>query len=108
MIDSSSDLECLTLYILLNFHTLLSLKKITTFKSSTTTTTTAIKMKLLNCILTVLGIIALARASTIPPPDHKLTPSQQVGMSSSNGEVRRLAANDQGIEGGVFECVDGY
>jgi hypothetical protein len=29
-------------------------------------------------------------------------------MACSNGEIRCLAANDQGKEGGVFKCVDGY
>jgi uncharacterized cupin superfamily protein len=60
-----------------------------------------------NIILTLLGLAVVTFASAIPR-DDAITSNDNVGMMCVEGDRKCLAANDDGKDGGVFECVGGY
>ncbi|KAH7064224.1 hypothetical protein BKA63DRAFT_572141 [Paraphoma chrysanthemicola] len=64
-------------------------------------------MKLFNLILALLGFTVMVFASGIPR-DDTVTSADNIGMMCAEGERKCLAANDDGKDGGVSECVNGY
>jgi hypothetical protein len=54
----------------------------------------------------VLGFLSLTFASAIPR-DEATTPDTPSGQACKEGELKCLAASDDGKDGGVFRCTDG-
>ncbi|KAF2032154.1 hypothetical protein EK21DRAFT_87529 [Setomelanomma holmii] len=64
-------------------------------------------MRQFSRFLALLGFVAIAFASA-NPRDDAISPINNVGMMCAEGDIKCLAGNNDGKDGGVFECVNGY